>query len=71
MSVKKSVLVPQDLVKSTNGKYLSLLRASSELIGAITVKSAFSTTDHLLALREERCYGKKNVMMPTGKNSRD
>ena len=54
MPVNKYVLGLQDPVTSANKKHLSYLCAISELIGSITELSAFSTTDRLLALREER-----------------
>ena len=60
MPVKKFGLVLQDPVTSSNDKYLSLLRARSELIGVVTGEREFPTTDHLLALREERRDGQKS-----------
>ena len=54
MMVKRSGIGLQDPVMSSNDKYLISLRASSELIGAVTGEIKFSTADHLLALREER-----------------
>ena len=68
--VNKSDLGLQYLVTSANQKYLGLLCASIELIGAVTRVSNFSTTGHLLALRGER---RDNffVMTPTTPNSRD
>ena len=53
-TAKKYVLGLQYPVTSANDKYLSLLRAISELIGAVTSQRYFSTVDHILALREER-----------------
>ena len=38
-------------VKSSNTKCLSLLRASSNLIGSVTGESEFSTANHLLEIR--------------------
>ena len=53
MLVNKYGLGLQDPVTSTNKKYLSLIRAISDLIGAVMGAIAFSTANHLLALREE------------------
>ena len=59
MPVKKSGLGLQEPVTLTKKKDLSSLHTSRELIGAITGERSFSTTDHLLALREERRDWKK------------
>ena len=59
MPVKKSNLCLQNLVTSANDKYLSLLREISEMIGYVMGTSTFSTANHLLVLREERCEGLK------------
>ena len=58
-TVKKSGLGLQYLVTSANNKYLSSLRASRNLIGAVTEASKFSTASHLLMIREERSDGQK------------
>ena len=57
--VNKYVLGLQEPVSSSNKKYLSLLCASSELIGAVTRASECSTSNHPLSLREERRDRKK------------
>ena len=71
MSFSKYVLGLQEPVISANDKYLSLLHARSELIGSVTGERLFSTSYHLLVLREERCDGKKTGIAPTRPNSRD
>ena len=69
--VKKSGLGLQDPVTSFNKKYLILLCASSDLIGALKGERAFSTVNHLLVIREERRDGKKSVKNPKTPNSRE
>ena len=59
MPVKKSSLGLQDLVTSANDKKLSSIYAIIKLIVSIMEVRAFSTVDHILVLREERCDGKK------------
>ena len=59
MPVKKSGLGLLNPVTSANKKYLSLERASTELIRAVIVESVFSNANCLLALREERRDEKK------------
>ena len=54
MPTKKGGLDLQNPVTLANAKYLSLICAISELIGAVTVARESSTANHLLALREER-----------------
>ena len=53
MSVKISGLVLQNPVTLADEKYLSLQHAITELIRVVTREGAFSTTNHLLALRED------------------
>ena len=60
MPVKKSGLGLQDLVTSSNDKYLSLICTSRDLIGSLAGESEFSTTYNLQAVKEERCGGKKS-----------
>ena len=60
MPVKKSGLGIQDPVTFSNNKLLSYLRASSNLIGSVTVASGFSTSDCLLGIREEK-YDRKKI----------
>ena len=59
MPVNKSNLGIQDLVTSSNDKYLSLICTSRDLIGSLAGESEFSTTYNLQAVKEERCDGKK------------
>ena len=54
MLVKKAYLDLQHPPTSNNKKYPSLIRESSKLIGTVTGYMAFSTSDQLLLLREER-----------------
>ena len=58
-TVNKSGPYLQYPVTSENEWYLSLIRLSSELIGSVTEASVFSTANHLLTFREERCDGQK------------
>ena len=57
--VKKTGIGLKDLVTSRKEKYNSLLRASYNLIGAVTVKREFSTDDHIWAVNKERRNRKK------------
>ena len=57
--VNKYLLYLQYPVKSSNKKYLILLRVSIEMIGAVTGERKISTANHLLTLREERHDGQK------------
>ena len=50
----------QNPLTAASKKYTSSLRASYELIGAVTGKREFSTADHLQAVKEERQGGKIN-----------
>ena len=59
MSVKKPSLGLQDPVASSNKKYLFLIRVISEPIGSEKGDRAFSTSDHLLPLREESRNGQQ------------
>ena len=59
MLVNKFGLGLQDPMISANEKYPSFLFASSNLIGAVTEKIAFSTAGHLMEIREERRDGQK------------
>ena len=58
--VKNYYLGLKDPVISTNKKCSSSLLPSSKLIGAVTGERVFSTSDHLLELREENRDGKKS-----------
>ena len=69
MSVKKSGLGLLNIMASTNKKCLSLKRASTEFIQAVTGEGVFYNADHLLVLREERCDGEKTGMTSTMPNS--
>ena len=51
MEIKKSGIGLQYPITSVNEKYLSLMCANKNLIGAVTGERAISTTDHLMALR--------------------
>ena len=55
--VKKTGLGPLKPVTSVNNKYISLQRASTELIQTMMREGTFSDADRLLALREERRDG--------------
>ena len=57
MPVKKSGLGLLNPVTSTNKKYLSVQRASTELIWSVTGEGAFYNANHLLVPREERNDG--------------
>ena len=59
MKFKKEGLGLQDLVISSNNKYLNSLCTSCKIIGSIKGERAFSTPDHLLTLREESSDGLK------------
>ena len=55
MTAKKYGLGLLNPVMSADKYLLSLQRANTELIQAVTGEGAFSNADHLLALREEMC----------------
>ena len=71
MMNKKSGLGLKDLATSSNSKCLSLLHASSNLIGFVKGASPFSNAYYLLYLREERCGRKISGVTPTAPNLRD
>ena len=60
MKVNKDVLGLLNPVSYANKKYLSLQRASKELIRDVTVGGEFSDAYHLLEPREEKHDGQKN-----------
>ena len=61
----------QNPVISVEEKYTSLLRASFDIIGAVTVKRGFSTTDHILVVKEEKWDGENIRMTQMMRNSRE
>ena len=63
MLAKKYILGLQTMVTSANEKYISLQRASTELIGAVTDESEFSTANHLQEVKKEGSEGKNPGMM--------
>ena len=69
--VNKSGLGLPNPVTSMEKIYPSLQCASTELIRSVTGEGNFSTTNCLLALKEERRDGKKIRIMPMTPNSRD
>ena len=60
MQVKKSVLGLLNSVTSAQEKYLSSIRGSEELVYSMTGGGAFSNSDHLWTLNEERCERNKS-----------
>ena len=66
--VKKSGLDLLNPMTSVNKKYLSLQRASTELLKYVTGEVNFSNANHLLVLREEKRDGKKSGMTATTPN---
>ena len=71
MLFKKSVLGLQNPMKSAVEKYVSLRRASTELIQFMKGEGEFSNANRLLALREERRDEKNSRMTPMILNPRD
>ena len=59
MPVNKFGLCLQDLVTSANEKYLSLICASSDLIGDLMGASEYLTANCLMELREESHDGQE------------
>ena len=59
MMVNKYGLGIQNMVTSSHKKIESSQRASVELVNAVTGKSEFSTTIHVIAVREQRSQGQK------------
>ena len=59
LSVNKSGMVLQNPMASEAEKYKGLPLMSYKIIGVITRNREFSTTGHIWAVKEERCYGKK------------
>ena len=68
MSVNKACLGLLNTGTSEIEKYLSLQRASTELLKYVTGEVNFSNANHLLVLREEKRDGKKSGMTATTPN---
>ena len=73
--IKKSILGLQNTVTSADKKYLSSRHASMEMIQSVTGEVKFSTTDRLLALKEERrdtqkIMGECQQLQPQGTSQR-